>query len=319
MAERGQRESSDKAVELKEQAGNENENKDMETSLKQKEKPERNNSSMSTITRQRGSTDREEETTIWLFDEDKSGELQEQPQEENTDEEPPFGYTWGALHKELQNLFKTKPNRTWTDRSKYFFMALVMGLLPTLFDIGTDGLSMFFFVHGTTYIKYVPDLNHPSVNCSTADEHCVWCKNIGRHLKITANTTEVVYEEFECFEKDPIWGYMTLFIIFFPGLFACMQQMIVEKNRGSNFMSPALGLLFLPMFPVFVIIAKILQMFNPGPAWTSSTQRFSRWEAKCESKLQFLLQLFIVFTRADRQPSNLQMASMCASFSCSAR
>ena len=83
MAERGQRESSDKAVELKEQAGNENENKDMETSLKQKEKPERNNSSMSTITRQRGSTDREEETTIWLFDEDKSGE-QEQSQEENT-------------------------------------------------------------------------------------------------------------------------------------------------------------------------------------------------------------------------------------------
>ena len=166
MAEGGQRESSDKAGELKEKEGNENENKDMETSSKQKEKPERNNSSMPTIKRQGGSTDREEETkkmadTILSFDEDKLRE-QKQSQEENT-----MGLaTWGELYIELQNLFKTKLNRTWTERSKYFFMALVMGLLPTLFDIGTDGLSMFYFVNGTTYMKYVPDLNHPSVNCS---------------------------------------------------------------------------------------------------------------------------------------------------------
>ena len=79
MAEGGQRESSEKAMELKEQAGNENEN---EASLKRKEKPERNNSGMSTIKRKRGSTDREEETaklpvTILSFDEDKSGEQEQ--------------------------------------------------------------------------------------------------------------------------------------------------------------------------------------------------------------------------------------------------
>ena len=210
--------------------------------------------------------------------------------------------------KELQNLFRENRKRSWKARTKYFCTALVVGLLPTLFDIGTDGLSVFSFLHGTTYIKNVPDLNHSSVNCSTGDEHCVWCENIGRHLKISANTTEVVYEEFECFEKDPIWGYMTLVFMFLPGLL-CISVTWQEKSSGFK----AFGLLFLPLFPVFAVIVKILEMFNPGPSWTLLAQLLSTAEAKTEAQFQFMLQLFIIFTRADRQPSTLQIVTMLTS------
>lgn len=257
------------------------------------------------------------EDKITPFDEDESSP------------EPDYGLghefnmdkiNWAALNEELQNLFIKKRDRTWTARTKFFFTALVVGLLPTLVDIGTDGLSMFYYIHGNTYLKFVPDPNHPSVNCTSADEHCVWCKNVGRHLKITANTTEVDYEEFECFEQDPIWGYMTLTIIFLPGvvmgfMFANQYSCITFCKKCSC--SGWLRLLLIPIyflsFPVLVLFGKMVGMFNPGPHWTSFTGQLTRMEAKWESKLQFLLQLFIVFTRADRRPSTLQMASMFAS------
>ena len=116
MAEGGQRESSDNALGFKEQGPNDDENIGVsrETSLQQNEKPERNNLSISTMN-------------------------------ENN---------WQWEQEEQQNLFKTKLNRTWTER------------------------SMFCFNHRTNYIKNASDLNHPSMNFSTANEHCIWCENI---------------------------------------------------------------------------------------------------------------------------------------------
>ena len=85
-----------------------------ETSLQQNEKPERTNLSISTMN-------------------------------ENN---------WQWEQEEQQNLFKTKLNRTWTER------------------------SLFCFNHRTNYIKNASDLNHPSMNFSTANEHCIWCENV---------------------------------------------------------------------------------------------------------------------------------------------
>merc|ERR1712112_464747 len=88
---------------------------------------------------------------------------------------------------------------------------IVTGLGPSLFDMGSEALSTYNFINGTTYTKYVPDLNHLSVNSSQ-------CTHVGTHLRNNGNISEVVYLEVECFERDPIWGYMSLVFIFLPGL-----------------------------------------------------------------------------------------------------
>ena len=54
-------------------------------------------------------------------------------------------------------------------------------------------------------------------------------------------------------------------------------------------------------------------MLNPGENWKILTRRCAAEEGNMESRFQFLFQLFIVFTRADRAPSAVQLATMASS------
>ena len=128
-------------------------------------------------------------------------------------------------------------------------MALVMGLLPTLFDMGTDALSTYKFINGTVYTKNVPDLNHTSVNSSL-------CTLVGTYFRNNGNLSEVVYYEFECFERDLLAGYMSLFFIFLPGL---LGGGCVWKGLHTG-----LCFLILPIFPFFVLTVKMIGLLNPG-------------------------------------------------------
>ena len=221
---------------------------------------------------------------------------------------------WGVLYKEIKNLVRKQQSRSWKEIVKLFAMTLALTLLPTLFDIGTDSLTLNGFINGAYYTKYVPSINHPSVNC-TNDPDCISCRHVARRLKIAPNSSEEVeYEEFECLEKDPIWGYLSLTLIFLPGF---LGAAVLGDGAGIGIWLGLgcgsvcfLGLLCWPFFPLFAVIVKILELFKPGPNWTLLTKRFTVAEANIESKYQFLLQLFIVFTRADRQPSTTQIFAM---------
>merc|ERR1712226_1048079 len=139
--------------------------------------------------------------------------------------------------------------------------------------MGSDALSVYNFINGTTYMKYVPDLNHASLNSGL-------CNHVGTHLRRDGNLSEVDYEEVECFERDPIWGFMSLFFIFFP---------------------------------FFVLTVKTIGLLNPGRNWKILARRCAFAEGVWESRFQLLLQLFIIFTRADRAPSLVQMLAMASS------
>ena len=122
------------------------------------------------------------------------------------------GLNWAELVGELRSLLKfNKEKRDWWIIVKTSLIIFATSLAPSFFDMGSDALSTYNFINGTSYTKYVPDLNHPSVNSSQ-------CTHVGTHLRRDGNVSEVVYEEVECFEKDPIWGYMSLFFIFLSGL-----------------------------------------------------------------------------------------------------
>ena len=67
------------------------------------------------------------------------------------------------------------------------------------------------------------------------------------------------------------------------------------------------------LFPVILILVKLISLVNPGLEWKKLNARITGYEGSWESSLQMILTLFIIFTRADRVPSSIQIASLVAS------
>ena len=208
------------------------------------------------------------------------------------------GLVWEKLGPELVDIFKVR--NTWRNRITAFLVTLAMGYLPTLLDMGTDPLSVFNFINGTTYTKYVPNFNHSSVNSSQ-------CTYVGPGDNMTNDNSSSL--KFDCFERDPIWGGVSLAFMFVPGL-AVWGFCGSEYKKGFNYLT----CLALPFFPIALICVKTIALFNPGPNWKILAQRFTVAEGTFESTFQFYLQLFIVFSRADRSPSSVQLLTLATSF-----
>ena len=187
------------------------------------------------------------------------------------------GLDWGELKKEFMNLFKfNAENRSWGMILKTSLIIFFTSLAPSLFDMGSDALSVYNLINGTTYTKYVPDLNHPCVNSSQ-------CIHVGTYLRRNDNSSEVVYEEFECFERDPIWGYLSCVFIFLPGL---LGGGCVWKGLHTG-----LCFLILPIFPFFVLTVKMIGLLNPGENWKILGKRCDFVEGSWESRFQLSLRL----------------------------
>ena len=65
---------------------------------------------------------------------------------------------WDILKKEF-TLEKIWTNRSRSDIAKNFAIVLLFGLIPTLSDVVTDGLSVNSFLSGTVYTKHITDLS----------------------------------------------------------------------------------------------------------------------------------------------------------------
>ena len=58
-------------------------------------------------------------------------------------------------------------------------------------------------------------------------------------------------------------------------------------------------------FPLIFLMVKFANIFNDGQEnWKTAAMAMTGVEGNIEGGLQLVLQLFIVFKRADRQPSN---------------
>ena len=223
---------------------------------------------------------------------DEAGELEETIEDKKTYGKSDDGLNWKELGQETKNVFKFNPeNRSGGMIVKASLIIFATSLAPSLFDMGSDAFSVHNFIHGTTYTKYVSDLDHP---------------HVGSYLKWNGNSSTVVYEEFECFEQDPIWGQMSLVFMFLPGIFGA----IVWKGAYRGVL---LAFFTSPIFPFVALIVKTMGLLNPGKNWKLLAKRLSTAEAMGESRCQFFLQLFIVFTKADRAPSSVQIVTLASS------
>ena len=220
------------------------------------------------------------------------------------------GINFSALKREL-TLQKVFRERTWKMILRHFVTALIFGALGSFIDIGTDGFTAKSFIRGTNYTKWVKNL-------SDAANHGD-CVHTGRLTSFNPGP-QIEYEEIVCFEQDPIWGWFTVGFIFLPAVaFANQVAKIILDVQGKKsylrHLLLSLSLLFpcLIIFPVVLISVKVVCLINPGPEWKHLNARMTALESSWESFFQATLTLFIIFTRADRQPSTVQIASLVAS------
>ena len=70
---------------------------------------------------------------------------------------------------------------------------------------------------------------------------------------------------YQCFEKDPVYGYMTIFFLFYPGImsfnFNLMKMMFTKKFNVKLLL---IHLLLVPVFPVVLIVQGLISLFHPG-------------------------------------------------------
>ena len=150
------------------------------------------------------------------------------------------GLDWTALRQEFtwKNLWT---GRSWADIGKHFVVVLLLGLIPSGYDVVSDGLLVNAFVNGTYYIKHVTHnlSQHLPGEEYTPEEDC---RHIGSFYENIQNGTVVKYEKVECFEKDPIWGWTTFVIMLLPGLLggyqvqssACILQSKIYRGNFAK-------------------------------------------------------------------------------------
>ena len=125
----------DQVIELTERTGDETSTQDKDASMQKQWKPQRQQSS-------------EDEIDLDLVFEAKKEKFKEEVKETLKD-----NLDWGVLYKEIKNLVGKQQSRSWKEIGKFFGTTLALTLLPTLFDVGTDGLTLNGFINGAYYTK----------------------------------------------------------------------------------------------------------------------------------------------------------------------
>ena len=226
---------------------------------------------------------------------------------------------WNILKKdEFQE--KIWSGRSWSNIAKNFAIVLLFSLIPTVSDVVTDGLSVNSFLSGTVYTKHITDLSLLNVtnnhSCSDLisvpnpfDPDAADCTHTGCFIAYTDEGPIIEYEVIECFETDPGWGYVTLACIFLPGLVGAGKLW----NGCGVINILCLATFLCPLSPLMLIGAKLVALVNPGEHWKKLTFRLTIVEGNFEARVQLLLQLYIIFSRADRQPSTIQLVTLATS------
>ena len=117
--------------------------------------------------------------------------------------------------------------------------------------------------------------------------------------------------QYDCFEKDPFWGAWTLSFMFTPGfpLFMLIADNL-KQTGAKKILVTMLMLLLIPLFPVLLIVVKFLAIFHHGKELKKLDAMMTLCEGQFESFFQVGLQTYIIFLRADREPSSIQMISL---------
>ena len=223
-------------------------------------------------------------------------------------------------------------DKIWRSRAfgnicSHFAQVLLIGLIPSFFDLVTDSLNAKNFILGNYYIKHIHNMSEfDKDSCTHVGTYIRYRNpeklNISEDISNSRFLTdleipEVVFEEVSCFEVDPTWGWLTFSFILLPGFGLTLNIAILINHHTSGKKGWALIPLIMPfacaLFPVLLVVVKIITLVNPGSEWEKVVNSITAIEGRWESSFQLILTLFIILSRADRTPSSQQYASLVAS------
>ena len=97
-------------------------------------------------------------------------------------------------------------------------------------------------------------------------------------------------------------------VIHDPGLF--LMTSVFRTAKANEFPITCgfviLMIVTIPFFPLVIFLTKLLAVLTKGSELKKIDSLITLNEGAWESQFQLMLQLFIVFTRADRAPSAIQ-------------
>jgi len=188
------------------------------------------------------------------------------------------------------------------------FYSIVIGFIFTCVPNGAIVLDIsagYEYIFGTYYIKRIYD------NATQLDSTCRNITGFG-----------LTNGKHECFEKDPVWGTLSLVLLFLPGIFWSLgifiqwatylrrkSPKVYDNKRRFFFFFIPLAAVCLVTFPFQLMTISLISCFNNQDHWMTLTSKVGIAEGFFNAHFQFLLQLFVFFVRADRFPSFFQYAA----------
>ena len=157
-------------------------------------------------------------------------------------------------------------------------------------------------------VTKLPNENGKAVNC---EPDCSW---LDQEFEIhRENNQTTVVHDYSCFEKDPILGWITLALIFLPGV-ALFIRLICTREVRNCAWKVCIAILASLFFPLTQILTKFYQLFQFGQEWIRVDTLLDQCEGQFETFLQAGLQWYIIFSRPDRNASFSQWLAVVGSF-----
>jgi len=208
-------------------------------------------------------------------------------------------------------------DRSWRELIEAFLITLILSFGMGILDVSLDWKQFTDYWFGALYIKKMDTM----MNLTDPDNNCTL---LGWFVNFTPENETVAYYKYQCFERDPIFAMITLACHFLPGVFSLtiLWRFINYYGRERSRIRDCLWFIgvFVPLslitlvtFPLQFILVFMISLINQGPEWSHLSTKVAVAEGLYDASLQYVLQIFIVFTREDREPSDVQMATMASS------
>ena len=138
---------------------------------------------------------------------------------------------------------------------------------------------------------------------------CSWL-NQGIDIQSGNQTTEKF--QYSCWEQDPYWGTLTLSFTFLPGV-ALLIRLLQSKEIRKSCCKSIFAILASLIFPLTLFVVKVISLFQFGEEWKRVATLVTACESQVESFLQAGLQMYIIRSRPDREPSVFQLMAVLGS------
>ena len=189
-----------------------------------------------------------------------------------------LGQEWKYEEEKKDHWVNQAKKQKESDTCSPLFYSILVGIVFVVIPNGAillDMLTASEYLGGHWYTKRVTDVNWLAAIVDCSDPQESWgVVECCRHFEQTS-WWQQIGSDVECFEKDPLWGTLTLIFLFIPGVFwslgifiqfaSYLRRKNPEKYNQKRvlffFFAPAAALCAIS-FPLQLMIVSVIATFN---------------------------------------------------------